>query len=671
MATDQFSVFAKLVEANFREMSKHELFVVDALDIFEFYLASFPEGTNPIFRTRTEHDCSTDKQFVRNLGRVVSIEQAAVKTVWDMPMGEVPHPYATVAARMAEYVRAQAITSVFRTQELGYGHEKNIALIDGRTHMFWHFHGKVSNKHFTSTPDKARGDINTTAQVFRRGLEELSTSALTTVLELIDTNSLYRGAEFRKAVADFLMHVQGYRSLNSEQSKALFIWNYLNSPAARFRGTVIGTLVSDLSAGVALDDAVRMFESKVAPQNYKRTTALITPRMIENAVEQLRDMGLESAVERRYARLSDVSVNNVLFVDNAVRGAMKDGLVGLLSDAVKPATAKITDPEPITMDEFLSQVVPRSTSIDLMLSNRHLPNFVSLTAPVHADAGRLFKWDNGFAWSYDGEVTDSIKEKVKRAGGKIDADLRVSLAWSNYDDLDLHAEEPNGNKIYWSNKGRANTSGQGYLDVDMNAGGANTREPVENIVWNGRMRDGIYFVKVHQFHKRENDNVGFTLETEYKGVVTQYRYNGAVSGFVPSLVITVKGGEVEKIEHTKQLTSTVTPVDKWGVRTQTLVPVNTLLASPNHWDDQQIGNKHWFFILKGCVNPGETRGIYNEFLAGPLDQHRKVFEVLGAKTKCPHTPDQLSGVGFSSTQGAKAVVVAKGDRLNKAYAIEF
>jgi len=54
-----FKKFTSIVRDNFNKMSKGNLYVVDCGkdDIFEAYLASFPEGSNPLYKERTEHDC--------------------------------------------------------------------------------------------------------------------------------------------------------------------------------------------------------------------------------------------------------------------------------------------------------------------------------------------------------------------------------------------------------------------------------------------------------------------------------------------------------------------------------------------------------------------------------------------------------------------------------------
>ena len=66
--TQHFPIFGKAVHARFKSISDGELYEVGATDLFESYLQGFPEGTNPIFRKRTEHDCSCCKHFIPAAG---------------------------------------------------------------------------------------------------------------------------------------------------------------------------------------------------------------------------------------------------------------------------------------------------------------------------------------------------------------------------------------------------------------------------------------------------------------------------------------------------------------------------------------------------------------------------------------------------------------------------
>ena len=59
--------------------------------------------------------------------------------------------------------------------------------------------------------------------------------------------------------------------------------------------------------------------------------------------------------------------------------------------------------------------------------------------------------------------------------------------------------------------------------------------------------------------------------------------------------------------------STKTGVSKWGVKTGSWHQVNAITTSPNHWT-KPVGNKHLFFLIKGCVSDEITRPFYNEFL---------------------------------------------------------
>lgn len=663
-----FHKFALAVHVRYNEMAKQELFEVDITpdEIWATYLAAFPEGTNPVFRTNTEHDCSCCRNFIKNLGRVIAIDASGERqTVW----GEwafLPAPYDTVGQALSTLVLNAKIKSVYRTKERSYGAEQSRELrADGSVHVWKHFHGKVENKHHSFDADTVRGKMSTTAQVFQRGLEELRPSDVQQVIDLIEAKALYRGEEHKPALVEFKKLQDKFLA----DGDADFVWANIMSPAARFRNTVIGTLVQDLSADVPIEQAVRSFEAKVAPANYKRPTALITPRMIDDAMKELECLDLQDSLRRRFAKISDVSVNNVLWVDNSVKSQMKDGLADMLKASIKPTKADMSRAEDISIHDFMANVLPRATSIELLVKNAHAGNFVSLTAPEDERAASMFKWPNKFAWSYDGNVTDSIRERVKNAGGNVDGKLRFSLAWNNTDDLDLHVYTPNGSRIYFGNR----SAQGGRLDVDANGQDGMRSDPVENVAFQSPT-DGIYVVKVHQWSKRQNHDVGFTLQAATEGQVMEFSHPAAVGpgALITVGTFTVKGGQIVNVTDTDpKVEAGSTPKEKWGIKTESLVKVQTVMFSPNHWDDHAIGNKHWFFILEGCKADLPARGIYNEFLLPEFEKHRKVFEVLGDKTKCPVVDEQLSGLGFSSTKQDSVTVQVKGDKLNKQHRIIF
>lgn len=93
----------------------------------------------------------------------------------------------------------------------------------------------------------------------------------------------------------------------------------------------------------------------------------------------------------------------------------------------------------------------------------------------------------------------SFLYRLTRAGAN-NGQVTVSLIWNDTNDLDLHVECPNGERISFSNK----QAGGGMLDVDRNAHfQALTAEPVENIVWAKKPPRGRYRAFVH--HYRQHD----------------------------------------------------------------------------------------------------------------------------------------------------------------------
>jgi hypothetical protein len=213
---------------------------------------------------------------------------------------------------------------------------------------------------------------------------------------------------------------------------------------------------------------------------------------------------LTSALDRRYATLGDITINNLLFADRSTKKKLNaDVFDDLAATATGKKVKKLDKVESVTIDKFIADILPSAESIEVMVENKHAGNFVSLVAPVDPTSKNMFKWDNRFSWSYNGEMADSIKERVKKAGGNVEGDLCCRLAWDYDDDLDFHMYEPRGGHLYFANRGQESANG-GQLDVDANGGSGMMKDPVENIFYanKGKMEDGVYKLRVNNYYRR-------------------------------------------------------------------------------------------------------------------------------------------------------------------------
>jgi len=660
-----FNHFKVAVSKQFDKMRKHDLFrtQVEKDLLWDTYLKSFPPGSNPIFRERTEYDCQCCKQFIRAVGNVVAIIDGKVESIWDIQV-DVEH-YQAVTDAMANLVKSSPIDNVFFHTERIAGTDKNFHQLLGQVKTWEHFFINIPEEYVCKKIDigPKLSDSRATHDVLLRSLEEITDDATDTVLELIAQNSLYRGQEYKFVVESFVTLKKRFSNSKTSEGKNSFVWSQIKivQPSiSRIRSTVIGTLLTDLSEGKEMDAAVTSFESKVAPTNYKRPTALVTKAMIEQAKNKIEEMGLTSALERRYATITDITVNNIIFANREARKKMSGNVFDDIAGQVSEKPKNLDKVEEVSIDKFLTDILPKADSIEVLFENRHTGNLVSLVAPVNPTAGFLFKWPNNFSWSYKGELADSIKERVKKAGGNVSGDWCNRLAWYNHDDLDFHMKEPNGNEIYFANKGTSPCGGR--LDVDMNAGHGTTREPVENIFYSDKrkLQEGNYSLRVHNYCRRESVDVGFEVEMDWLGTIYRFAYDKPVKSNETIVVAEIKYSHVKGVEIVKSLPSSQSVREVWGIPTQTFHKVNVMMLSPNYWDNKTVGNKHFFFMIDGCLNDGKARGFFNEFLKGEFNAHRKVFEIVGAKMKTEESNNQLSGIGFSSTQRSNVLCRVKG-----------
>ena len=120
-------------------------------------------------------------------------------------------------------------------------------------------------------------------------------------------------------------------------------------------------------------------------------------------------------------------------------------------------------------------------------------------------------------------VNSEMEKRLKREGAKKGA-ITISLMWDNYNDIDLHCIDPNGEEIFYSHK--YSRSG-GELDVDMNVQ-PESDEPVENIYWeNSKAKKGTYMVMVNHYsnHGCEDceDPTSYTVIVKQNNIVKQFQ----------------------------------------------------------------------------------------------------------------------------------------------------
>lgn len=678
-----FKDFVKAIQKNLQQMSKDSsrLFTVnvDTEELYNLYLDSFPAGTNEIYRERREYDCSCCRHFIRDVGNVVSIKNGELHTIWGInPVSD--DKYNVVAAALDAYVKQKAVLGVFLKKEKRIGTPENREMLPtGKINKYEHFFVDlpeicIFKECYGHTLEGDLSQFRDIRNVFKRSLDEISKEGIDTVLELIAQNSLYKGAEWKKQLTEFKNYQKEYGKLTDEQ-KELWIWEKSIAAGAvigKIRNHSIGTLLVNISEGMDLDIAVRKYEQIVAPVNYKRPKAIFTKKMLEDAKKTITELGYMDSLQRRFATLDDITVNNILFSNKdaakRITGAMD--LFDEMEQDVAIDPKRFSKVEEISAEDFIKNVLPVAKELEVYLENKHIQNMVSLIAPEVADAKTMFKWNNGMSWAYTGNITDSdIKENVKAAGGSVTGIVRFSIQWNDGNgkdnsDLDAHCLEPQGgDHIYFSHKISRYTGGE--LDIDITDPiyqcKSNGGVAVENITYPSkeRMKPGTYKFYVNQYSFRNSQ--GFKAEIEVNGEIHSYEYNTPVRGNVDvAEVILDQSGNFKVVDKLPGNCATISK-DVWGIKTLQFTPVSVVCYSPNYWDEQKgIGHQHLFFMLKDCINPEEPNGYYNEFLKPELEQHRKVFEALGAKAHVKDVDDQLSGVGFSLTKRNDLIIKVKG-----------
>lgn len=691
--------FNKKIQEQFNEMcATGKLFRVELKgdQIWEMYLASFPKEQNPIFRdpTSSSKNCNHCKNFIRRYGNIVSVnEKNEIVTMFDVSADE---EYANTAKALTKAIKKSKIIEVFKEtfnelNSLPYesctktnevfrlGVEKNhkeyneeevakYGVVElKKIYTFNHMHLSL-NRTFVDMSGKSvesiMGEYRDAKNVFQRAMETISVDTLELVRDLIVQGSLLNGDAHLFKLEQMIPLKKEYDELAAKQRDN---WCWVKSydlPLAKFKNELIGVLCSELAEGEELNKACQSWNKRVDPVNYMKASAPITQKQIDDARKFVEENGFAKSFDRRFATIDDIKVSEILHA-NVGDGKVKSVSIfdGVKSTPTRHKRSEFDGVEEVSIEKFMKDILPKCSSVEAFLSNDHQGNLVSLTTTKDTESKPIFKWKNGYSWTFNGNLAgkSQIKEAVKAEGGKIDGVLRFSITWNEDGkdilDFDAHAKEPNGTEIFFGSFKGYPTTMSGMLDVDkINP----PKMGVENIVWSdlSKMKDGAYRFWIHNYNGGANK--GFKAEVEFNGETYSYEYNQPVRGrnSVQIAEVTLKKGSFS-IEHLIP-ESSVSSKEVYGLETNKFHKVNLVCLSPNHWGNSNVGNKHYMFMLEGAKAPTSIRSFHNENLIPELAKHRKVLEVLGATNMIEPSEKQLSGLGFNATVHDELVLKVHG-----------
>ena len=639
-----FDIFSEEINSRLDELIKSGNPIVE-LDyegsLFDIYLNNIPEEYNPVFRVNRFFDGSADRHFINRIGNLAMItSNYKLVYLWDF---ESKTFFESSRKEMLKALKKCKIKNAFLTSFDMVGSGPNKDSKDPR--ITWtHYKYKTPSEIRCSKHDigDKLGKLNTQYNVFKRTMKECRLEDLESVIELGKDNSIYRASEFLGSLEKWHELKTKYNKKPSDE----FLWFNVIKEGIYicYRNTVIGSLIEDLYNGVDLEKAVKSYESKVAPSNYKRPKALVTARMVEDARAKLEEVGLLESIYRKAAKFTEIPTDKILFTSQESKSLSV--FDDLKQDAELTVRKKLdlSKAKEVKFEDFI-KLLPKVSKIGLLPNSVVSSSKVVLTNSKNENVPTPFKWDNNFAWSYiESDTADSIVKRVKDAGGVVDGDIRFSLSWDNSDDLDLSFEDIYYRKIYFGNR----TELGGRLDVDANFSDI-VENPVENIYWGdiNHLKDGEYRVAVNNYMQRSERKQGFKLQMEVLGEIVTYSYpDNDLRSVTTMLKITKKGNNIEVTYENPKLI-------KSNVSGNKFIDIKNVIKSPNTWEGEIIGNEHIIFLADDVEVKFSVRGFYNEQLNSRLEEHRKVTEILGSKLKIDpvefESPDTVKGYGISTT----------------------
>ncbi|MGL4572660.1 MAG: YfaP family protein [Clostridium sp.] len=670
---DKYYEFEESIRTKFKSMVDNNTSIfktnVEKELLWDTYLKNIPE------EGQQHYNCNACKHFITRYANLVIVNnEGEIKSLlWDE--NQAPIFFKKAAKELRKVVENASIKNMFLSDERTLGIPK--------TGEWTHYSVKLNsgskslNKSRINTAGQILADKKEEFRMLNLGLLEYSTDVLNKAIDLLESGQLYRGNKFVEVVKWQKLIKESLETVEFNNIKNNFKWLAVaTAPTGycRIKSSVVGTLLEDIKDELPLESIKRRFNDKTNSSQYMRSSSEPKENAIKEAEKVIEKMGIADSLERRYAVIEEIPVEERIWESSDEQCNLKtkksssNGVFAKLLEK-QNNNKKISEMPMTTMtwDKFSKTILPKAKKIEAKINDSN--KLMALVTSLNPESENILQWNNPFSWYYHGGIDSEIKSRIEAKGGSYENNIiRCSLIWNSYTDLDIHCITPNGRHIYYGDK----ELDRGYLDIDMNAGGKSSITPVENIRWKNSAPNGRYKFYVDNYSDRNNGDNPFKVELQVGEKVFTYEdvadrnYRKTVFEF------DYHNGEVTLFSEC----STSNSVEEWNLENDSFVQVNLVTKSPNLWGEnnlEQFGN-HIFFILDGCkdLSEGKGRGFFNEMLVSDLRQIRKTLEAYSSMTPIEEIEYATAcGLGYSNNSEWNLILrVATTDGGNKLIKID-
>lgn len=446
-ATFQYNTFPQFRSAMRDTISQNlakygaAVFLTSTKHLSSAYLAHFASEEE-----KHHHDCAACRDFIRKFGAAVVIdENNNVKSLmWDPET--VPEDFKASVDAMKKMAEHGPIKGGMRFDMHGVDWGEEMA--GGWNHLHYHFDhvalSELFQKDGVSIGNLAAAKTNhgyLKVNMARFKLETYRKAAA-----LMASGRINRTDAFTDWINWILEVALKLEDVKDERIRDRILWTVVarlpHHAWATFASSMPGRMFEMIEQERVDSAIVKAFNEETAAENFQRSKSELTEGQANRAEQLIKQLGLETALQRRLATYDEVKKLAIWEKPAAVvKEADDKGIFGSLvgkkpgeKDDVETITS-MTQTAPMTLRKFLATVLPNALEMHINISAPRA-QLAQYFAPVHADAKPILRWDhedNRYPYCWVQMVEGVALRDVGLIPGWIEVTSFLKAPWMNVD----------------------------------------------------------------------------------------------------------------------------------------------------------------------------------------------------------------------------------------------